>query len=101
MQVRILKIVVWLVALAAVLLILDWQQHWRAQNLIEEQGDPTVCRIEAPCKLRSVQADLCNILSDNRSFLGRTFRPEIKFQPQTRCRRGGRSDVHYWLRESE
>lgn len=95
-----MKRVLPLVALLAFLFILDWQQRWRADSLIEDQGDLKDCRRESPCTLRSVEADMCSILSENRSFLGRAFRPEIRFEPDRPCTRGGRYAVDYWMRET-
>lgn len=94
-----MKLLLPLVAFAALLVLLDWQQHWRAEGLLKGRGELSACRPELPCALRAVEADMSSILSKNRSFLGRSFFPEIQFQPDRKCGRGGRYDVQYWARE--
>lgn len=94
-----MKFVLPLLVLLALLWVMDWQQRWRGESLLEDQGDISACREESPCLLRSVQADMCTLFARNRSFLVRTFRADIQFEPEDQCGRGGRYDVHYWVRE--
>ncbi|MCA1769236.1 MAG: hypothetical protein LC652_04545 [Halomonas sp.] len=93
-----LRLVVFLSLLAVLLVALDWQQRWRAQKLIENQSGIDDCRIESPCTLWSVQADICSVFSNNRSFLGRPFLMELEFKPHSKCGRGGRYHLDYWVR---
>lgn len=86
--------------LLALLFALDWQQRFRAESMIEDLSDLSGCSEASPCTLRSVPADICSILSRNRSFLGRSFYPQIAFTPDRPCRRSGRHDVYFWFRES-
>lgn len=64
-----MKLVIPIVALVALLLTLGWQQRWRAGNVIEEQGSLSDFKKESLCVLRSLEADICSILS-NPLFFG-------------------------------
>tara|TARA_R110000782_G_scaffold58069_2_gene121546 strand:+ start:494 stop:796 length:303 start_codon:yes stop_codon:yes gene_type:complete len=93
-----MKLVISIIAFLVFLFALDWQQRWRAENVMKEQGRFSDCRKESPCVRRSVEADICSILSNNRSFLGRTVYPEIDFKADRECGRGGHYDLYYWIR---
>lgn len=73
--------------------VLDLQQMHRGRAYVRaalDGRDVRTCDADAPCVIRSVPPDICSLLTEGESFLGRPLGIPARFRSDQPCGRGGR-----------